>query len=191
MPEHTMKLPISPTNRFYLWLSLAGLVVALDLASKLWAESWFLLHQPQPLLPLLNLTLTYNTGAAFSFLSQAGGWQRWFFTGLSLTISLLLIGWLSRLERRETCTGLALALILAGAVGNLIDRAIYGHVIDFIDFFYPAQNSCLPLFGNWGDGTCHWPTFNVADSAISVGAVLLILSQFLDNKADETANKRQ
>jgi signal peptidase II len=185
-----MKFFPTPTNRLFLWLSLAGAVLALDLGTKLWAESWLPLHQPQPLLPLLNLTLTYNTGAAFSFLSQAGGWQRWLFTGLSLLVSLVLMVWLSRLERRETYTGLALSFILAGALGNLIDRALYGHVIDFIDFFYPAQNGCLPLFGDWGDGTCHWPTFNIADSAISVGAVLLILSQFLDGKAEPAGQTR-
>jgi len=142
------------------WLWLSGLVIALDQSSKWLAERLLVPGQPIPVLPCFNLTLLYNTGAAFSFLAQAGGWQRWFFLLLSLTISLVLVIWIGRLQRGQTLLALALSLILGGAVGNLIDRVVHGHVIDFIDLYY----------NHW-----HWPAFNVADSAITVGAILLVL----------------
>ncbi|HEX5055905.1 MAG TPA: signal peptidase II [Gammaproteobacteria bacterium] len=170
-----------PLTRLWPSFLLSGALIGLDQFSKQWAESHLALYQPQPLLPLLNLSLTYNPGAAFSFLSHADGWQRWFFLGLSLSISTLLVVWLTRLKADERWTRLALSLILAGAVGNMIDRIAYGYVIDFIDFFYPASGKCLPLFMHLETG-CHWPTFNIADSAISVGVVLLLLSQLFDGK---------
>ncbi|HEY3486757.1 MAG TPA: signal peptidase II [Gammaproteobacteria bacterium] len=173
---------MQPTKHRFLWFGLALALIILDQLSKVLATSHLELHQPQELWPLLNLTLVYNSGAAFSLLSQAGGWQRWFFLVLSLTISILLSFWLLRLQRREIWTAAALSLILAGAIGNLIDRAIYGYVIDFIDFFYPTTKDCLPLFMASGENTCHWPTFNIADSAISVGAVLLLISQFFETR---------
>jgi signal peptidase II len=109
---------------------------------------------------LLNWTLAFNTGAAFSFLQDAGGWQRWLFTFLAVAVSSVLVIWLSRLSRRDWRTALPLALVIGGALGNLIDRVRLGHVTDFIEVYYR----------HWS-----WPAFNVADSAISVGAVLLIL----------------
>jgi len=135
-------------------------VVMLDQLSKQLAEQWLHLYQPVPLLPSFNLTLMYNEGAAFSFLSDAGGWQRWLFAALAFTISLAIIWWLKGLQRREKRLAIALALILGGAVGNLIDRLLYGHVVDFLDVYY----------ADW-----HWPAFNIADAAISVGAVLMVL----------------
>jgi signal peptidase II len=163
------------------WLLLILLLIGLDQITKQLAVTHLSLYEPRPLLPLLNLHLVYNPGAAFSFLSQADGWQRWFFSGLALSISIVLALWLSRLQPTEKWTRLSLSLILAGALGNLIDRVIHGYVIDFIDFFYPAGH-CLPLFAHFGQG-CHWPTFNLADSAISVGAVLLLCSQFFETEA--------
>ena len=142
------------------WLWLSGLVIALDQSSKWLAERLLVLGQPVPMLPSFNLTLLYNTGAAFSFLAQAGGWQRWFFLLLSLAISIVLVTWIGRLQRGQTLLAVALSLILGGAVGNLIDRLAHGHVIDFIDIYY----------NHW-----HWPAFNVADLAITVGAILLVL----------------
>ena len=142
------------------WLWLSGLVIALDQVSKWLAEQFLLPGQPVPVLPFFNLTLLYNTGAAFSFLAQAGGWQRWFFLLLSLTISVALVIWIGRLQRGQTLLAIALSLILGGAVGNLIDRIVHGHVIDFIQLYYER----------W-----YWPAFNVADSAITVGAILLVL----------------
>ncbi len=142
------------------WLWVSALVLVLDQASKLVADAALALHEPVVLLPVLAITKAYNAGAAFSFLGDAGGWQRWFFIVLATLVSVILLVWLSRLKAHERHAALALALILGGAVGNLVDRVLYGYVIDFIDVYY----------GSW-----HWPTFNVADSAITVGAGLLLL----------------
>ena len=144
--------------RYWLWLS--GLVIGLDQLSKWLAASLLIPYQPVPVLPSFNLTLMYNTGAAFSFLADAGGWQRWFFLLLSLVISIALVIWINRLKRSDLWLAIALSLILGGAVGNLIDRVLHGHVIDFIEVYYKR----------W-----YWPAFNLADSAITVGAVLLVI----------------
>jgi signal peptidase II len=146
------------------WLWLSGLMIGLDQLTKWWAETTLNLYEPVPILPFFNLTLMYNTGAAFSFLAGAGGWQRWFFLVVSLIISIILVVWISRLREGEGRLALALALILGGAVGNLGDRELHGYVVDFLDFY---------------DGQWHWPAFNVADSAITVGAILLILDSLL------------
>jgi signal peptidase II len=145
------------------WLWLSGLVVFLDQLSKWTAERFLVLYQPVPVLPSFNLTLMYNRGAAFSFLAGASGWQRWFFMLLALLISAVLVVWLSRLRAGELRLAAALSLILGGAVGNLIDRVCLGHVIDFIQLYYDR----------W-----YWPAFNVADSAITIGAVLLLIDSF-------------
>jgi signal peptidase II len=142
------------------WLWLSALVVVADQTGKWLAQQHLALHQPLPVVPGLNLTLVYNTGAAFSFLSEAPGWQRWFFALLAGLISAFIIFWLYRLPRAQRWLGCALALILGGALGNLWDRLTLGQVVDFIDVYYR----------DW-----HWPAFNVADSAISVGAVMLLI----------------
>lgn len=157
------------------WLWLSGLVIVLDQLTKWLAETNLTLYRPVPVLPFFNLTLMYNTGAAFSFLANAGGWQRWFFLILSLIISIILVIWLSRLKAGEGRLAVALALILGGAVGNLIDRALYGYVIDFLDFYY----------GQW-----HWPAFNLADSAITIGAILLIVDSLLRAQQTPEADER-
>jgi signal peptidase II len=141
-----------------IWLSF--LVVVVDQATKYLAEALLIMHQPVPVLPWFNLMLTYNTGAAFSFLADAGGWQRWFFLGLGSAVSIGLVIWLTRLKPEEKWLAVALALILGGAVGNLIDRAWLGQVIDFIQLYYDR----------W-----YWPAFNIADSAITLGATLLVV----------------
>lgn len=142
------------------WIWLSILVVVVDQATKYLAETQLIMHQPVPVWSWFNLMLTYNTGAAFSFLADAGGWQRWFFLGLGSAVSIGLVVWLTRLKPEEKWLAVALALILGGAVGNLIDRAWLGQVIDFIQLYYDR----------W-----YWPAFNVADSAITVGAALLIV----------------
>jgi signal peptidase II len=143
------------------WWLLAGAVVVLDQITKLLADAQLELHRAISVTPFFNLTLMYNEGAAFSFLADAQGWQRWFFIVLSSTVSIALVVWLTRLKRDETWLAIGLSLVLGGAVGNLVDRVVYGHVVDFIQVYYQQ----------W-----YFPTFNVADSAISVGAVLLIAS---------------
>jgi signal peptidase II len=180
-----MKSDTTTTNvRLWPWLLLIISVIGLDQFSKLSALAYLQLHEPRPLLPLLNLSLVYNPGAAFSLLSHAGGWQRWFFIGLSLSISVVLILWLIRLKAEEKWTRVALSLVLAGAIGNLIDRILHGYVIDFIDFYYPTTHGCLPLFVALGQ-SCHWPTFNIADSAINVGAACLLLALFFENNKNK------
>ena len=149
----------------WLWVSLGVLV--LDQYSKVLVESALVLHDSIELIPSLALRKVYNSGAAFSFLSDASGWQRWFFIALAAVVVVVLTVWLYRLPRNQTRLALALSLVLGGAAGNLVDRVFYGHVIDFIDVYY----------GSW-----HWPTFNVADSAISIGAVLLLLDAFSGHK---------
>ncbi len=142
----------------YLWLS--AVVIGVDQASKQLALVRLHLHEVVSILPFFNLRLVYNPGAAFSFLSTASGWQRWFLTALALTISVVLMFWLARTQRTQTLLALALALILGGALGNVIDRIAYGYVIDFIDLYYR----------DW-----HWPAFNVADAAITLGVSLLLI----------------
>ncbi len=157
------------------WLWLTALVVILDQVSKQAAVHFLTPHDPQAFLPFFNFTLTFNKGAAFSFLSSAGGWQRWFFTALAIGVSIFVLLWLKKLNNKEKLLAASLALILGGAIGNVIDRSIYGHVIDFIDWFYPSSDGCLPFFFSINQITCHWPTFNLADSAIFLGAALMII----------------
>ena len=145
----------------WLWLSL--LAVILDQASKLAIAGSMQLYQSIEIVPYFNLTYVHNTGAAFSFLSEAGGWQRWFFAGLAILISSVIAVWLARLKQHETLLAMALSLVLGGAIGNLIDRLVYGYVIDFLDVYY----------GSW-----HWPAFNIADSAITLGVILMLLESF-------------
>lgn len=146
------------------WLWLSGLVLVLDQASKLWIVSAFELYESYDLIPHLRLFYVHNTGAAFSFLSQADGWQRWFFAAIAIAASVLVFVWLKRLHAGQLRLALGLSLILGGALGNLIDRLMYGYVIDFIDAYY----------GSW-----HWPVFNLADSAITLGVILVLLDALL------------
>jgi signal peptidase II len=145
------------------WLWLALLAVLLDQGSKLAVDASMHLYESIPVMPYFNLTYVHNTGAAFSFLSEAGGWQRWFFSGLALTISAGITVWLAKLQKHETLLAAALSLILGGAIGNLIDRVAYGYVIDFIDVYY---------------GNSHFPAFNIADAAINLGVFLMLAESF-------------
>src|SRR3990172_1288419 len=149
------------------WLWLSVLVIVLDQLTKYWASQALQLHEPIAVLPFFNFTLMHNTGAAFSFLNQAGGWQRWFFITIALIVSTVIVLWIRRLPVTERWMALALSLIAGGALGNVWDRIQHGYVVDFIDLYYQ----------NW-----HWPAFNVADSAITVGAVMLVLESFKGSK---------
>jgi len=143
------------------WLLLSLAILLLDQLSKYMVARAFQLHEMLPLFSGLNLILEHNAGAAFSILRGAGGWQRWLFVALAVAVGTVVVIWLSRIDRdRHWALPCALALILGGAAGNLTDRLIHGYVIDFIDIYYHG----------W-----HWPTFNIADSAISIGAVLLVI----------------
>ena len=159
------------------WLWLTAVVAVIDQLTKQLAEQSLVLHQPMPVISNLNWTLMYNEGAAFSFLSNAGGWQRWFFIALSTAISLFLFFWLKQVSRDKKILSIGLALILGGAIGNLIDRAMFGHVIDFIQYYYQAD-SCLPGFSLWQletGATRFWPAFNIAYSATMLGYALLVV----------------
>lgn len=152
-----------------LWLS--ALVIILDQASKLWVVARFAEFEVLTVWPVFNLTLVYNTGAAFSFLSDAGGWQRWFFVVLGSAVCLGMVIWLRLLRDDERVTAWGLVLVIGGALGNLIDRVRLGKVVDFLQW-------------HWHDW--YWPSFNVADSAITLGvALLLIDGLFARNRASD------
>ncbi|MCG7372589.1 signal peptidase II [Pseudomonas luteola] len=153
------------------WLWLSVVVVVLDQLSKAYFEGQLSLYQRIEVIPdLFSWTLAYNTGAAFSFLADHSGWQRWLFAAIAIAVSITLVVWLKRLGRNDTWIAIALALILGGAIGNLYDRIVLGHVIDFV--------------------LVHWrehlfPAFNLADSAITVGAIMLALDMFRTKKTGE------
>jgi signal peptidase II len=166
------------------WLWITVLVVLIDQITKQWASHGLQLFHTVELMPMLNLYLAHNEGAAFSFLSNAGGWQRWFFTLVALAVSTALVLWIRKLQRHERWIAIGLAFILGGALGNVSDRILFGYVIDFIQFYYHAQ-SCLPGFTLLYVGhsaQCIWPAFNIADSAITLGAAILILDGILSLK---------
>lgn len=155
-----------------LWISVVVLIA--DQVSKVIADSSLILHSPVPVLPgYFDWMLAYNEGAAFSFLAGAGGWQRWFFTALATVVSIVLIVWIKKLESHERYTAISLALILGGALGNLIDRVLYGHVIDFIQVYF---------------GSYAYPAFNIADSAIFIGAAMLIIQALFAKNEEKTSH---
>jgi signal peptidase II len=152
----------------WLWISLW--VVVMDQGTKQIAELQLTPHQAVNLFPYFDWYLTYNTGAAFSLLADAGGWQRWLFTAIAIIISIVIVQWLRNLPGEDRLTALSLSLILGGAIGNLIDRILLGHVIDYIQVWL---------------GSYPFPAFNLADAAISVGAALLILSSLFGARDQE------
>lgn len=148
------------SKRVMTWLVTAIAIIVVDQATKYVASQHIVYGERLNILPFFNLTLVHNTGAAFSLLANASGWQRWFFVMLGTVVSVVLITWMSKLSGNEKLTGWSLTLVLGGAIGNVIDRLIYGYVIDFLDVFV---------------GEYHWPAFNIADSAICIGAVMLVV----------------
>lgn len=163
----THVVPVNPSR----WIALALGVVALDQATKAAIQAIFKPGDELPLLPVLSLVLTFNRGAAFSFLAGADGWQRWFFAAVAVAAAAFIVWLLRRGGSRPYLFGLA--LILGGAIGNLIDRLWLGQVVDFV-------------LVHWGGWT--FPAFNVADSAITIGAGLLILDSFRQRHADAPAS---
>lgn len=145
------------------WLWIAIVIFGLDRWTKQMAEASLNAYSAVNVMPGFNLTLSYNKGAAFSFLDQAAGWQMWFLGGVALIVVVAIIIWLFRLPARDRWVSMALSLVVGGALGNLWDRINYGHVIDFIQ---------------WYVADYYWPVFNVADSAVCVGAVMLFVSTF-------------
>lgn len=149
------------------WLALSAVIILLDQWTKSWVLTSLPEHRPVVVIEgFWNWFRTYNKGAAFSFLSNAGGWQLWFFSLLALAVSAVLTVWLSRTPRRDWAVAVPFALVIGGAIGNVIDRLRFGHVVDFIQWHYRDF---------------YWPAFNIADAAIVVGAVLIVVtSLFVD-----------
>lgn len=145
------------------WLWVSVLVIILDQLTKTMAVDQLEFRELVPILPMFGFTLAYNTGAAFSFLSDAGGWQRWFFSVIAVAVSAFLVLWLKKLQKNERWQAIALSLILGGALGNLYDRVVLGHVVDFLLLHYQDN---------------YFPAFNIADTAISIGAVMLLIDMF-------------
>ena len=155
------------------WLWLAALVFIIDIASKLSVMNSMEYGWPNriELLPFFNLLYVHNYGAAFSFLSDAGGWQRWLFTAIALGVCGMLTYWMRKLPATHKLANVSYALIIGGALGNLFDRLYHGFVVDFLDFYV---------------GNYHWPAFNIADMAICIGAGLIILEGFLSDRKKQT-----
>jgi len=164
-----MSAPATPQPPWRLnpWLALSLVVIVLDQLSKRWITHHYAEFEITTLLPVLEITRMHNVGAAFSFLATASGWQRWLFVGLALGVSAALIVWLCRMPRGPSLLPVGLSLVLGGALGNVIDRLRFGYVIDFIHFHWDRA---------------YFPAFNVADSAITVGAALLLLEAMLEPK---------
>lgn len=158
-----------PMTRPLRWLWLSALVIVLDLGSKALASSLLDYAQPVELLPVFNLTLLHNTGAAFSFLAGHDGWQRWLFALIAVAASIGLTVWLTRLKAHEKLMAASLALIIGGALGNLYDRLVHGYVVDFLSFHWSGY---------------YFPAFNLADTAITLGAVGLIVESLREARQD-------
>ena len=159
------------------WVWLSIVIIFVDQLTKWMINANFELYEVLPIMPHLNLTLTYNTGAAFGFLNNQGGWQQIFFAALAILVSGYIIYWMTRLKEYQIWTTIGLSLVLGGAIGNLIDRVFQAKVTDFIDFYIDWDVFFL--------SNGHFATFNVADIAIAVGAVLLIFISLFGNEEDE------
>lgn len=157
------------TGLRFVWISL--IIFVLDQITKHAIVDGMSLYESIQILPFFNLTYVHNYGAAFSFLYDAGGWQRYFLSAVALVVSAVIIWWLKDASKEQILLPVAFSFILGGALGNVFDRLVYGYVIDFLDFYY---------------GSYHWPAFNVADSAIFIGAALLIIDIFKNKEADNS-----
>lgn len=168
-----MKHPLVEPKTALVWAWLSAVVVALDQFVKWYVVSRFELYEILPVAPVLDLTRLHNEGAAFGILSDAGGWQRWFFLGLAAAIGVAIVFWLRSLPvRGQSWVAIALALILGGAIGNAYDRFVDGYVVDYLHF-------------HWGEH--YFPAFNVADIGITTGAIMLIIDALLDSRRRRAA----
>lgn len=158
------------------WIWLAVAVIVFDQLTKYIASTSLIMHQPVVVMPMFNWTLMHNSGAAFSFLADQGGWQRWFFAVIAVVVSIVIVLWIKRLQQHEKWQAIALALILGGAVGNVIDRIWLGYVVDFIQVYYQQ----------W-----YWPAFNIADSAISIGVVMIIIESIREYRTEKNKRSEQ
>ncbi len=156
----------------WLWLTLIFLII--DQVTKHWVAGTFDYRETLYVFPFFNLFYIHNEGAAFSFLADQGGWQRWFFTAIASIASIIFLVWMAKTPKQQRLLSIAFALILSGAVGNLIDRALFGYVIDFLDFHWAGY---------------HFAAFNIADSVIFIGAALMILESFTNKEAHQEGNK--
>lgn len=161
---------ISSTGLRWLWLAL--IILALDLVSKQWVMANFWLGESMAIMPSINLFYSYNSGAAFSFLADESGWQRWIFSLIAVVIIVILLVIMYRSDYRVRLSNAAHAMVIGGALGNFFDRIVHGVVIDFIDIY----------IGSW-----HWPTFNIADLAICTGTILIILESFFHSTINQSA----
>lgn len=158
------------------WLALSVVVIVLDQLTKLWVLDSLPEYTAIPVIEgFWNWYRTYNTGAAFSFLADAGGWQHWFFIGIGIVICVVLVAWLARTPRHDWRTALPFALVIGGAIGNLIDRFVHGHVVDFVQWY-------------WRDW--YWPAFNIADAAIVGGAIGIAVFGFVQGKSAGSSRPR-
>jgi len=168
MPSASKGNVFTETGLRWLWLTLVCLI--LDQVTKQWVVGSFELYESVNVLSVFSLTYVQNPGAAFSFLADQDGWQRWFFTAIAAIASVIFVVWLAKTPKSQTLLSIAFALMLSGAMGNLIDRALFGYVIDFLDFHWSGY---------------HFPAFNVADSMIFIGAALMILDSFTTENDDK------
>lgn len=166
------EVAVNGMRRTLAWLGLSVFIIVIDQWTKALAVANLELYRPVPVFEHFNLMLAHNSGAAFSFLADAGGWQRWFFAAVAVGISAVMVAWISRLKRDEHWLAVGLALVVGGALGNLWDRMTLGYVVDFLDFW-------------WGDS--HFPAFNIADSAITIGAVMLIIDMLRNPQPEKPA----
>lgn len=163
-----MKIDFKETALKWLWITAIFLI--LDQITKQWVAQTFNYREVVAIFPSFNLTYAQNPGAAFSFLADQPGWQRWFFTAIATIASGVFLFWMAKTPKSNKILGIGFSLMLSGALGNLIDRVLFGYVIDFLDFYI---------------GNSHWPAFNVADSAIFVGAGLMIIDSFKPENKEE------
>jgi signal peptidase II len=160
----------------WLLLGIALVVFFADQITKLWITNHYQYGASEAITSFFNLVRVHNFGAAFSLLNNEGGWQRWGFSIFAIIVSLVILVWITRLSPQQKLEGLALALILGGALGNLYDRITLGYVVDFLDFHWSSR---------------HFPAFNIADSAISIGAVLILIDSFLNWPEDDSTREKK